>query len=81
VGLPSGHVTPDVGRLLWKHAALTTCLNSTYDDLVEAVRLAAAGELQIPVADVLPLERFREALQALAGNQPVGRLVLAPRGA
>ena len=81
VGLPRGRVTPDVGRLLWKHAALTTCLNSTYADLVEAVRLAAAGELRIPVADVLPLERFQDALHALAANQPVGRLILAPCGA
>lgn len=44
----------------------------------ELARRAAAGELTVRVAEVLPLERFRDAYTRLSGGGLQGKIVLTP---
>lgn len=44
----------------------------------ELIAQAAAGELEVPVADTYPLDRVAEALSRLAEGHPGGKLALIP---
>jgi NADPH:quinone reductase-like Zn-dependent oxidoreductase len=44
----------------------------------ELIGLAAAGELEVPIARTYPLERAGEALAFLAEGHPGGKLALVP---
>jgi len=44
----------------------------------ELIRLAAAGELVVPVASAYPLVQMREAMGVLASGHPGGKLALIP---
>jgi NADPH:quinone reductase-like Zn-dependent oxidoreductase len=46
--------------------------------LAELAGLAAAGKLTVRVADVMSLDRFRDAYGRLAGGGLRGKVVLAP---
>lgn len=48
------------------------------DTLAELARLVAAGELEVPIAAVYPLEQVRQAFAALENDHPLGKIVLAP---
>jgi len=53
-------------------------VGNTYDELVAAVHLAAAGQLLPPVAGTLPLPEVNTALEQLRAGAVDGRLVLEP---
>ncbi|MEW2301313.1 NADP-dependent oxidoreductase [Streptomyces sp. NPDC006655] len=46
--------------------------------LGELARLAARGELDVPIAGVYPLERVRDAFRELEGRHAQGKIVLRP---
>lgn len=46
--------------------------------LAELADIAAAGKLTVRVAEVLPLERFRDAYGRLASGGLRGKVVLTP---
>jgi NADPH:quinone reductase-like Zn-dependent oxidoreductase len=46
--------------------------------LGELARLAARGELEVPIARTYPLERVRDAFRELEGRHPHGKIVLRP---
>jgi D-arabinose 1-dehydrogenase-like Zn-dependent alcohol dehydrogenase len=48
------------------------------DGAAELARQAAAGELTVRVAEVLPLERFRDAYTRLSRGGLKGKIVLTP---
>ncbi|MFF2632015.1 zinc-binding dehydrogenase [Microbacterium sp. NPDC058021] len=54
--------------------------SAAYRDSVRAelIALAGAGELEVPIAGVFPLERLHDALRVLMTGHPGGKLALAP---
>jgi NADPH:quinone reductase-like Zn-dependent oxidoreductase len=44
----------------------------------ELARLAARGELEVPIARTYPLEQVRDAYRELEGHHPQGKIVLRP---
>ncbi|MCR2811782.1 NADP-dependent oxidoreductase [Microbacterium sp. zg.Y1090] len=54
--------------------------SAAYRDGVRAelIALAGAGELEVPIAGVFPLERLHDALQVLLSGHPGGKLALVP---
>ena len=57
---------------------VTACVGNTLAELRTAVDLVASGRVRTVVDRTLPLERFQEAVDALAGGRLLGRAVLAP---
>ncbi|MBE7210740.1 MAG: zinc-binding dehydrogenase [Gluconacetobacter diazotrophicus] len=64
--------------LIVREARVIGSVGATPDDLREAVRLAAAGSLRIPLDRELPLDRFADGLAALERGGLSGRIVLRP---
>ena len=54
--------------------------SAAYRDSVRAelIALAGAGELEVPIAGVFPLERLQDALEVLLSGHPGGKLALVP---
>ncbi len=50
----------------------------TIDVLAELAELAAAGELEVPIAATYPLARVRDAFRELEGDHTHGKIVLRP---
>jgi NADPH:quinone reductase-like Zn-dependent oxidoreductase len=46
--------------------------------LAELANLIAAGELEIPIADVFPLDQVRQAYRTLEQGHTRGKIVLRP---
>ncbi len=59
-------------------AAQTVQVQPDGDAAAELARRAASGELAVRIADVLPLERFRDAYTRLSRGGPRGKIVLTP---
>lgn len=57
---------------------VTASVGNTLEELQEAVRLAAAGEVRPVVARTFPLEQINEALELLRAGELVGRAVIVP---
>ena len=55
-----------------------THAGATADELAELAELAAAGELEIPIAATYPLSDVREAFTVLADRKTHGKIVLLP---
>ena len=66
---------PDAARGI---APSTVQVQPDADATAELAGRAAAGELTVRVADVLPLERFREAYTRLESGGLRGKIVLTP---
>lgn len=67
-----------VVSVVTREARILGSVGATRDDAREALRLAEAGQLRIPIAGSYPLERVDEALARLATGTVTGRLVLRP---
>ncbi|CAN5616765.1 NAD(P)-dependent alcohol dehydrogenase [soil metagenome] len=57
---------------------ILTAVGNTRAELVAALERAAAGELEIPVHEVAPLDEVNRVLDALAAGKVVGRAILRP---
>ena len=68
----------DVARIVTREARILGSVGATLADAHEAVRLADAGLLRVPIAGTLALSGVNEALERLRAGAVVGRLVLTP---
>lgn len=78
VGYSEDAYTVHPVRLVVGEARVTGSVGNTLEELEEAVRLAAAGEVTTTVDRTLPLDRWEEALDAVRTGEAVGRVVLTP---
>ncbi|GGM87009.1 alcohol dehydrogenase catalytic domain-containing protein [Dactylosporangium sucinum] len=74
-GRPAGL---DVAAVVTREARILGSVGATAADAREALRLAAAGRLRVPVADRYPLAEVNDALDRLQSGKVIGRLVLRP---
>lgn len=65
-------------QLVVGEQVITASVGNTLAELRESVELVAAGRVKTVVDRTLPLERFQEAVDALAAGGLVGRAVLLP---
>lgn len=65
-------------QLVVGEQVITASVGNTLAELEQAVELVASGRVRTVVDRVLPLERYQEAVDALAAGQLVGRAVLTP---
>lgn len=78
VGYSEDAYTVHPVELVVGEVEVTGSVGNTREELEEAVRLAAEGELETTVDRSLPLERWEEALEAVREGEAVGRVVLRP---
>lgn len=78
VGYSADALTVQPLSLVVAEQRIIASVGNTYDELVMAVHLAAAGQLLPPVADTLPLSEVNTALDQLRVGSVTGRLVLEP---
>ena len=78
VGYSADPLTVHPLSLVVAEQRIIASVGNTYDELVKAVHLAAAGQLLPPVAGTLPLADVNQALDQLRAGQVSGRLVLEP---
>ncbi len=55
-----------------------THADATVDELAELAALVAAGELEIPIAKIFPLNQVQDAFRLLAERRTHGKIVLVP---
>jgi NADPH:quinone reductase-like Zn-dependent oxidoreductase len=72
------HAGIDIRHVFWKQLQVIGSTMSSRTEFEEVMRLVAAGELHPVVDSVLPLERIREAHEALEAGEVFGKLVLVP---
>jgi D-arabinose 1-dehydrogenase-like Zn-dependent alcohol dehydrogenase len=65
-------------RLVLRETRLLSSLGNTRAELREVVRLAAGGQLRMPIAACYPLESAARALDELRAGRVAGRAVLLP---
>ncbi len=65
-------------QLVITEASVTGSVGNTLGELMRAVDLVAGGKVATVVDRTLPLERFQDALDALARGELIGRAVLRP---
>jgi len=78
VGYGSARLQVNPLQLVLRETQVLGSLGNTRDELREVVRLAAAGALQVPVAEQYALEDVPVALDALRAGQLNGRAVIVP---
>ncbi len=65
-------------QLVVGEQVVTASVGCTLAELRESVDLVASGRVETVVDRTVPLDRFQEAVDALAAGQLVGRAVLRP---
>jgi D-arabinose 1-dehydrogenase-like Zn-dependent alcohol dehydrogenase len=78
VGYGSAALRINPLKLVLRETRVLSSLGNTRAELEEVVRLAAAGQLRMPVAAQYPLESATEVLEDLRAGRVVGRAVLVP---
>lgn len=78
VGYSSARLQLNPLELVLRETRLLSSLGNTRAELREVVRLAAAGDLRIPIAGEYALEDVDMALDALRNGQIMGRAVMRP---
>jgi NADPH:quinone reductase-like Zn-dependent oxidoreductase len=68
----------DIRRMFWRQTAIMGTTMATREEFERVMALVVAGELQPVVDRVWPLERAREAYEALRDGDVFGKLVLTP---
>ncbi len=62
--------------LFWRQLEVIGSSMNDRSDFAEAVRMAAAGAVEMPVAASLPFDRYPEALDLLERGEQIGKLIL-----
>jgi propanol-preferring alcohol dehydrogenase len=78
VGYSFDHLQVDPIQLVVGEQVVTASVGNTLAELRRAVDLVADARVRTVVDRTLPLERFQEALDALAAGALVGRAILTP---
>lgn len=78
VGYSEDALTVPPIQLVILEAQVMGSVGNTLAELEEAVQLVADGKVKTVVDRVLPLESYREALDALRAGRVLGRMVLQP---
>ncbi|MBV9580560.1 MAG: zinc-binding dehydrogenase [Chloroflexi bacterium] len=78
VGYGSARLRINPLKLVLRETRLLSSLGNTRAELVEVVRLAAAGALRVPIAGEYALEEAGAALAELRSGAVVGRAVVVP---
>lgn len=76
VGYTERPAAVDVASVVTREARILGSVGATMADAREALHLAEAGKLRIPIADRYALTQVNEALDRLHSGKVVGRLVL-----
>lgn len=78
IGYSTDNLTVHPIQLVILEAEVIGSVGNTLAELEEAVTLVASGKVRTVVDQVVPLESFAEALDAVRGGRAVGRIVLEP---
>jgi D-arabinose 1-dehydrogenase-like Zn-dependent alcohol dehydrogenase len=65
-------------EFILSEASLLSTVAATRTDLSDAIAMAAAGSMVVPLARRYPLDGIADALSALRGRTVLGRQVLVP---
>jgi NADPH:quinone reductase-like Zn-dependent oxidoreductase len=71
-------VSLDIRHVFWKQLQVIGTTMSSRNEFEAVMRLVADGELRPVIDSILPLERIREAHEALESGEVFGKLVLVP---
>jgi NADPH:quinone reductase-like Zn-dependent oxidoreductase len=63
-------------RMIGKHISLRACRASTRSEQEEVMRMAARGQISMPIAEVLPFEEVQAAHRHQAESAQVGKILL-----
>ena len=71
-------VSLDIRHVFWKQLQVIGTTMASRSEFEDVMRLVADGEFRPAIHSVLPLERIREAHEALEAGEVFGKLVLVP---
>ena len=66
----------ELPTLFWRQLEVIGSSMNDRSDFAEAVRVVAAGAVEVPVAASLPFDRYPEALGSLERGEQIGKLIL-----